>query len=114
METMLKGYTRYFKFKRKNHNGEVINELPKEMYFVIKKNDKENEELIKKTLNQGITFNAEDNYYYIELKPSDTEVLDYKTYFWYIDVIKNEDEKLRIGNGDIKMNSRKTSSKNEV
>lgn len=87
-----RGNYKIIKFQRKNKNGEVITDLPDKMYFSVKNNFDEKDTLFQKKLNDGITYDEETNYYFVELKQDDTEGLDYGTYDYDIKIIYGTDK----------------------
>ena len=62
---IIRGNTKYFKFQRHYCGGAVITEPPDKMYFTVKYDSNIEEFLIQKTLDYGIQFDPDDNYYYI-------------------------------------------------
>lgn len=80
-----KGNTFKFRFKRKDILGNIITEKATNVWFTIKIDHYTNENLIQKTLEDGITF-GEDYYYHVVIKPEDTLNLNYGTYVYDIKI----------------------------
>lgn len=114
MLNIIRGDTKYFKFQRKKkHDGSVITDLPDKLYFTIKYDYNVEDIILQKTLNDGIEYNAEDNYYYITIKPEDTNELPYGKVVYDIEVIKNG-VKQTIAIGNIEIAEEVTYASNEV
>lgn len=76
-----------YKFKRIDEKGEVIKTLPQKMWITFKSSTGLNEAVIQKTLDNGITYSAEDNYYRFMLDSKDTSDLPYGEYVFDIAII---------------------------
>lgn len=87
---MTRGDTHIIRFQRKDANGKVIETKVKEMYFTLRKNEYSDLILIKKKLDEGITFDEKDFYYRVEIDPKDTDDLDYGSYFYDVEVITDD------------------------
>lgn len=112
---IIRGDTKYYKFQRKQkHDGAVIETLPDKLYFTLKFSDMDDTPLIQKTLGKGIEYNQSDKYYYLTIDPSDTNDLPYGTYYYDIEVIKNNGYKKTIACGQLEITSEITFAKNEV
>ena len=83
---MIRGDTKAFKFRRKNHEHETIHNTPESLYFTIKTNFKTESYLFQKKLDN--MYKTEDGYWHFRLNPEDTESLDYGKYCWDIEVIQ--------------------------
>ncbi len=87
---LIRGDTLDLKFQRKLSNNEVITEVPDKMYFTVKSSYYDEDYLFQKRLEDGsITFNSKDNYYYFTIEPEDTNDLNYSTYVYDIEIIKD-------------------------
>ena len=86
---LIRGDTLDLKFQRKLINNEVITSVPDEMYFTVKNNYNEEDYLIQKRLGESITYNEEDNYYYFTIEPEDTDGLEYSSYVYDIEIVKD-------------------------
>lgn len=114
MMNIVRGDTKYYKFQRKKkHDGSVITELPDKLYFTVKYDYNIEDIVIQKTLEKGIIFDPEDNYYYITINPDDTNDLPYGKYVYDIEVIKNG-VKQTIAIGEISIANEVTFYRNEV
>lgn len=110
----IRGDTFEFKFQRKTKDKQVITEKPDKMYFTVKKNDKENDYIFQKRLdNNTISYDETTNYYTITIDSSDTDNLDYGTYYYDIEIITNNKVKT-ISIGTLSITSEITFSSNEV
>lgn len=114
MLTIIRGDTKYFKFQRKKkHDESIITKLPDKLYFTIKYDYNIDDVIFQKTLENGIEFNAADNYYYITIDPKDTNNLPYGKFVYDIEVIKDE-IKQTIAIGEIEIVNEVTFANNEV
>ena len=112
---IIRGDTKYFKFQRKRkHDKEIIETLPEKLYFTIKYSNNAEDFVIQKTLENGIEYNKNDKYYYIKIKPDDTDNLSYGKYYYDIEVIKENEYKQTIAFGDLEITGEITFAKNEV
>lgn len=109
---IIRGDTKYFKFQRHYCGGDVITELPDKMFFTMKYDSNMEDYLIQKTLNYGIQFNPDDNYYYLIFNPSDTDNLIYGDYYYDIEIIKGS-YKQTIAKGKITITDEYTFVRNE-
>lgn len=80
-----RGDSFFFKFHRKDLEGNKITTESEKMWFTVKENYNSKKVLIQKTLNDGITF-TKDGYYHVTIKPLDTKKLKYKKYVYDIQV----------------------------
>lgn len=110
--SITRGDYKRFKFQRKNRQKEVITEMPEKMYFTVKQNENEKNVLFRKTLENGITKDAE-NYYHIEILPSDTDELEFGKYIYDIE-IKNDNKPKTIKIGEFNVTLEVTHKENEV
>lgn len=85
---IIRGDNKIFTFQRKNKNGEVITEKPDKMYLTIKRNEYEKQALIQKTFDNGIRF--ENDTYYIDFVPEDTDSLNFGKYVYDIEIINGD------------------------
>lgn len=109
-----RGDTFEFRFQRKNQNKEVITEKPDKMYFTVKENDRTEDYLFQKRLNNNTISYDEVSYYYnITIDPEDTNNLSYGTYYYDIEVITNNKVKT-IAKGQLSITSEITFESNEV
>ena len=81
--TLTRGDTGYFKFPRKDKQGNKILTPPSQMYFTIKDNWSATTAIVQKTL-EDMTFS--EDYWHIVLEPDDTEALAVKDYVYDIEV----------------------------
>lgn len=79
-----RGDSFFFKFYRKDLEGNKIMVRSEKMWFTIKDNYNSKRNLIQKTLEDGITFTEEDGYYHVCIKPIDSKILKYKKYVYDI------------------------------
>lgn len=107
--------SKIYKFQRKNVNGEVIKTLPQKMWITFKKVSDIDDCLFQKTLEDGITYNDEDNYYRFQIQPDETCNLDYKTYGFDIAILNEAgDKKTLLNDGKLKIIKHYTKKENEV
>lgn len=83
---IIRGDTLDLRFCRKDKNG-VIKEKPDNLIFAVKKGAQKKEYLFQKRLDDGITYNEENNYYYFTIESKDTENLKIGTCVFNIKVI---------------------------
>lgn len=86
MYKIIRGDSKKFKFQRKNSDG-VITEKAEKVYFTVKENDKNgnNNVLIQKTIDD---MEYDENYFYhFTLDPADTDDLEFKRYYFDIEII---------------------------
>ena len=109
-----KGDNKSFKFQRKTKNGEVITDLPDEIYITFKPNAYDEKALFQKRLGDStIKFNEDTNHYEFEIIPSDTDDLNYGTYYFDIELISNGKKKT-IHKGELEITKQYTFPANEV
>ena len=73
-----RGDTFEFRFQRKNQHQEVITEKPDKMYFTVKENDRTEDYIFQKRLdNATISYDEVSYYYNITIEPEDTDSLSY-------------------------------------
>ena len=110
-----RGDYKIFKFQRKNAiTGEIITQLPQELYFTVKETIYNKNVIFQKKLRNGITFDRNTHYYKIEILPEDTENLYYCDYFCDIQVNYSDTKKKTIYTGKFTTTSEVTFSENEV
>lgn len=85
---IIRGDNKTFTFQRKNADGEVITEKPNKMYLTIKQNEYEKQALIQKTFDNGIRF--EEDTYYVDFVPEDTDDLSFGEYVYDIEIINGD------------------------
>lgn len=111
---LTRGDSKTIRFRRiSKETGEVITKLPLEVYFTMKEDYRKEDYIFQKTLENGIVFNEEDNYYYLTIKPEDTDGIEFGIYNYDIQIVDEEDYKHTI-TGDIKITREVTWSENEV
>lgn len=110
---IIRGDTKTLKFQRRNKNGEVITEKPDKMFFTVKTGYYSKDYLFQKRLDDGISYNEDDNYYYFTIESSDTNELDYDDYVFDIEVI-NANTVKTIAKGTLKVEGEVTFAENEV
>lgn len=85
---IIRGDSKTFTFQRKDKDKNVITEKPDKMYLTIKQNEYEKQALIQKTFDNGIRF--ENDTYYVEFKPEDTDNLNFGEYVYDIETINGD------------------------
>lgn len=108
---IIRGDNKTFTFQRKDADGEVITEKPNKIYLTIKQNEFERKALIQKTFDNGIRF--EEDTYYVDFLPEDTDDLNFGEYVYDIEVIDN-DYKNTIKKDVFIIESEVTHKENEV
>ena len=104
-----------YKFQRKNANKEIITTQPQKMWITFKENTYKKEALFQKTLEQGIKYNASDNYYRFQIDPQDTGDLPYGIYSFDIAIINEAGEKKTLlSDGTLEILEHCTKKNNEV
>lgn len=111
MISFFRGDTYSFKFQRKR-NGQVIEDLPKQIYFSVKDNYYTKKLIFQKKLNEGIV-KQDDNYYVCTINPDDTDGLDYVEYNYDIEVVTDTYKKT-IASGLLNLKKETTFVENEV
>lgn len=107
--------SKIYKFQRKNIDNEVIKTLPLKMWITFKYTYNDNEMLFQKTLENGIIYSEEDNYYRFQLLPEDTNNLAYGTYGFDIAILNESGEKKTLlNNGKLEVVHHYTKKENEV
>lgn len=110
---MIRGDTKPLRFCRKRKvDHSVIKELPDKMFFTVKYNNDCKNFIFQKTLEKGINYNAEDNYYYLIIDSEDTDNLQYRNYTFDIEIIIGK-FKATIAKGELKLTSETTHACNE-
>lgn len=107
--------SKIYKFQRKTIDGQAIKVLPQKMWITFKYNYENINSVFQKTLENGITYNEEDNYYRFQIKSEDTEKLPLGTYGFDIAIINEDGEKKTLlNNGVLELLSHYTKKENEV
>lgn len=110
-----RGDTHEFYFQRQTKDGTIIEEVPKEIYFTVKKNDYIKEYVIQKRLSDNtIMFDTDDSIYIVKFNSSDTENLEYGKYYYDIVIIYDDDEKKTRVKGALILTKETTFNSNEV
>lgn len=108
---IIRGDSKTFTFQRKDKDKNVITEKPDKMYLTIKQNEFERKALIQKTFDNGIRF--EEDTYYVDFVPEDTDNLNFGEYVYDIEII-NDDVKKTIKKDMFIIESEVTHKENEV
>ncbi len=104
-----------FKFQRKDADGNVITTLPKKMWITFKLHPSSEKTLFQKTLDNGIEYSEEDNYYRFQIKSEDTLNAPYGVYGFDIAILNEAgDKKTLFNNGVLKIVEHYTHKENEV
>lgn len=104
-----------FKFQRKDAVDNVITTKPKKMWITFKKNAHCEDALFQKTLEDGIEYSEEDNFYRFKILPKDTENLCCMDYGFDIKIINEKgDKKTLLNDGVLKIVDHYTHKCNEV
>ncbi len=104
-----------FKFQRKYDGGEVITTLPQKMWITFKNSCNCDDALFQKTLEDGITYSEEDNYYRFQLQSDDTCHMPYGTYGFDIAIINEDGKKKTLKkDGELEVVKHYTRKCNEV
>lgn len=104
-----------YKFQRKNADGEVITSIPQKMWITFKENTYTNKALFQKTLENGISYSEEDNYYRFNIESKDTENIPYGKYGFDIAIINEVGEKKTLlADGVLEIQEHYTNKNNEV
>lgn len=85
---IIRGDSKTFTFQRKDKDNNVITEKPDKMYLTIKQNEYERQPLIQKTFDNGIRF--EEDTYYVDFVPEDTDDLSFGKYVYDIEIINGD------------------------
>lgn len=85
---IIRGDSKTFIFQRKDKDNNVITEKPNKMYLTIKQNEYEKQALIQKTFDNGIRF--EEDTYYVDFVPEDTDNLSFGEYVYDIEIINGD------------------------
>lgn len=108
---IIRGDNKTFTFQRKDKSGKIITEKPDKMYLTIKQNEYEKQALIQKTFDNGIRF--EEDTYYVDFVPEDTDDLIFGEYVYDIEII-NGDIVKTIKKDTFIIDSEVTHKENEV
>lgn len=104
-----------YKFQRKNLEGQAIETKCEKMWFTVKKSTIDDEPVIQKTLDDGITFDSNDFFYRFQIDEEDSEKLQIREYGFDIAIINEAGEKKTIlNNGILKILDHYTKKENEV
>ena len=111
----IRGDTFRFKFKIKDKEGKEIKptEDSFQLYFTVKKSNRSEDVIIQKTLINGIEYNAEDEYYHVEITSEDTSNLNYGSYVYDIE-LKSETIVKTLIIGQLTLTEEVTFGKDEV
>ena len=110
---LTRGDTKYFKFARKDAEGNIITERAEKLYFTVKPDFDEDEVVIQKTIDD-MTFD-EDGWYHFVLEPDDTNYLEFSAYVYDIEVyIPSRDYVQTIAKGYFILDKEVTHKRNEV
>lgn len=93
-----------YKFQRKDAFGETIKTMPQKMWITFKDACDCDEALFQKTLDNGITYDENDNYYRFQINSEDTHNLEFGIYGFDIAILNELGEKktlLRSGKLEI-------------
>lgn len=110
---MIRGDTKKIKFQRKRIDNTIIEEKTDKMYFTVKKSYYSKTFLFQKRLDKDIIYDEESKYYYMTIEPNDTNELDYNTYVFDIEIIKNGEVKT-IARGNLIIDKEVTFAENEA
>lgn len=119
LEIQTRGDTHRFAKRLLDANGEVLtlNEGD-ELYFTVKVDENTEASVIQKTLTDGGIYLVEDetsgNYYVIKVDPTDTDGLDYDDYFYDLEIVYSDGEKITIETGTYKITDEATWTANEA
>lgn len=104
-----------YKFQRKNADNEVIKTKAKKMWITFKNTSHDEECIFQKTLENGIDYNENDNYYRFQLSSDETCNLNCRKYGFDIAIINEQDEKKTLlVNGILDIQKHYTKKCNEV
>ena len=104
-----------YRFQRKTIDDKVITTKPKKMWITFKQKFSHEEPLFQKTLEDGIEYSEEDNYYRFKLLSEDTAELPFGLYGFDIAIINEEGEKKTLlNNGVLDIVEHYTKKCNEV
>lgn len=103
-----------FKFRLRNKAGNEItpNGVNFQIYLTVKKNTRDKDIKIQKTLTSGIVYNEEDKYYHVEFTPEDTSDLEYGSYVYDIE-LKTADTTKTLIMGNITLTEEVTFRRDE-
>ena len=93
---VVRGKNAWFKFRRKDNNGDPIITPAQEAYFIVKYTHESREYIFRKAI-ADMTFD-EEGWYHCEIEPADTEKLDCRDYAYDIEVFER-DYTLTISSG---------------
>ena len=103
-----------YQFQRKGKDG-VITSLPQKMWVTFKADTKCNKPLFQKTLDNGIEYDTNDNYYRFKILSEDTCNLPYGDYGFDVAILNEKGEKKTLlNNGVLKIVEHYTHKSNEV
>lgn len=104
-----------YKFQRKTIDGTPITTIAAKMWITFKYNQEKENAVFQKTLENGIIYNEEDNYYRFRIEAEDTEKLYPGTYGFDIAIINEDGEKKTLyNNGILEILDHYTKKVNEV
>ena len=104
-----------YKFQRKNADDEVITTKVQKMWITFKETTFEDNCVFQKTLENGITYNEEDNYYRFQILSEDTCNLSVGMYGFDIAILNELGEKKTLlSDGTLQILKHYTKKCNEV
>lgn len=113
MLNIIRGDTKYYKFKRINKlDGNIITTIPDKMCFTVKFDYNVEDVLIQKTLDNEIKFDEENSYYYFTILPEDTNNLPYGKYVYDIEITEKS-KVTTIAIGEIELTEEVTFASNK-
>lgn len=93
---VVRGKNAWFKFRRKDNNGDPIVGPAREAYFIVKYSHESREYIFRKSIND-MELDAE-GWYHCRIETEDTENLDFRDYAYDIEVFE-DDYTLTISSG---------------
>jgi len=93
---IIRGDYKEFKIIRKTQDGEIIDEAIDKMYFTVKKSCYLKDYLFQKTLDNGIIYDETNKCYIVKIKPEDTNDLSFDTYYYDVEIKKDDEVKTLI------------------
>lgn len=106
---MIRGDTKFYKFRRRNKDHEIILEKADKIYFTVK--DLTKQILFQKTI-EDMSFDDEGVYHFI-IEPEDTDGIDFGDYEYDLEVIA-DGAKRTLALGMIKIDKEVTYVQDEV
>ena len=112
--SMPRGDYRNFKFKPRNKDGTDADVNFDEIYITFKISRNITEMLFQKRLSNGDITTDEEGYYHFSILPEDTEELSFKTYYFDIELYKEEPLLKQTIVGKLELTDEITHKENEV